>query len=1132
MLKLAPRIVSGMILLALGSFLATRSASAAGVGENLLRNGSFEGALLYWHNVRPDQHRLIRGEAKVGEYALRIEEGYVASAPFIAERGEVYTVSFWARGDKPTEVTAQMPPSAREVGQQAKRLWTREATQRAEVGVQWQRVSFTWPADVPPSGFWPNPHYMIHIGAKSPVLIDGVTVTKGAAGTPDYLPRREVEVVADCENLPGYEGAKGNLFARDATAIMTAYASNPGREPRAVTLRWQLFDYEGAAPVAEAIDKPVDIAADTTESLTVPLKLTSTGTVIARLSVIWGEGDDATIIDSSDFPLSSLPYPKAATRPDWRERFGGSFAGGIGCVEKFQRLGFGWIRWRPHANGRDHLPVKPEAENDWQWKWFDQELDEQESHGCSAHICLYHPPEWIMEKGHPLPTDMRWDADDPRWDDLSIETVWDKFVKSVVDHYRGRSVIFEIENEPEFDKWDQHGLLSVYAKFTIRTARLIRQTNAQAKIMVNNVYGIPSRVNAALFKAGGLKYIDVISWHDYHAGWLADGTSLRRMRQNLDEAGGQHVEIWFNEGWAFTNTLVDEPIACTRLTSASSCNAIMDSVAELSVHGQKKTILFHTAYETHGMSFWDYSGPGTMLWDWYNYPLPLAPAWNVMAHHIGISDEVGFVRPPGANFCIFQDLRNQRGVVIAYADRDAESDVTVRLPDFGAPLIAEDIMGNSAPADSALVLSHTGRPVILYSPAKTPGEALLAQLEPLDRKHASFVSTDSNGEAQAWSLPTTWEGREKGSSEGSVAMIGDRPVWKLEQVWPADWKREENFRPMVWTGTNWNVKEGGFGGQPQASLDGRSLSFGTRAPHGTPRARRVAGLTFVAPQDGLYRLKGSADCRIWDGKNTTVLRLLKRSAGDIQQVDAINVPHQQSSSLETFSIQLAAGEQFTLVPEIEGMFAGGTCKLNDLQVVLGPPLDKPRQVYRLPAAWEGKTKGSAEGNPIYAKGQPIWRIDRVYPADPIYAENYQPLPWDGTAWHADDHQQGGQPKVRIEDGSARISVAGPWKNYEFQKIAGVAFLAPHDGAYRVQALANTKPWTGGAKVFQLGIFKKDTQRAVEIQKVSLTRDGEPISLDFQVQLTKGHELVFLPLMPDWNNATTTTISHLTIQAIP
>lgn len=33
--------------------------------------------------------------------------------------------------------------------------------------------------------------------------------------------------------------------------------------------------------------------------------------------------------------------------------------------------------------------------------------------------------------------------------------------------------------------------------------------------------------------------------------------------------------------------------------------------------------------------------------------------------------------------------------------------------------------------------------------------------------------------------------------------------------------------------------------------------------------------------------------------------------------------------------------------------------------------------------------------------------------------------------------------------------------------------------------------------------------------------GTPVPLDFEVELSGGHELVFLPLVPDWHNATTT-----------
>lgn len=1089
--------------------------------ENVLRNGSFEGSLLYWHNIDPKHHTLVP-EGKVGPTALRIGKGGVMSAPFVARAHEPATVSFWVKAEKPSEVRVQMPGSAREESHRAKRLWTGEATKSAKIGTDWQRVSFTWTCDIPQSGFWPDPHYMVLIETPGvPILVDGVTVLLGKEGTADYVPRRAVEVTAECPDLPGYAGAKANLLERDATARVTAHVSNPGPQPREVTVRWQLFDYEGERPVGPAIDRKLSVAAGATLHETVPLKLTATGTVLARTTVL---GPDP--IDSSDLPLTSLPYPKAATKPDWRERFGGSFAGGVGCVDKFQKIGFGWIRWRPHMNGEDHLPKDPRGEA-WEWRWFDKELDEQESRGCSTHCVLYPPPKWIMEPGHPLPKDMRWAADDPRWDDLSLETTWDKFVKGAVEHYKGRSLVYEIENEPEFDKWDKFH--PEYARFTIRTAKRIRQTDPKAKIMVDNVYGIPSPVNSAFFKAGGLKFIDIMSWHDYHAGWLADATSLKRMRQNMDEAGGKHVEIWFNEGWAFTNTAVDEPPACTGLTSAQSTNAIFDCVAELTANGQDKTILFHTAYEQHGMSFWDYSGPGTMLWDWYSYPMPLVAAWNVLSHHIGVSEAAGFVRPPGANVAVFQDLRNERGVMIAYADRGAKADVTVALPDFGAPLLVEDAMGNAATAPKTITLSKTGRPALLYSPARTAAKTFVEKLQPLDRKHAGFVST--SGSAPSWSLPPSWEGKEKGKPDGSVASADGKPVWKLEQLWPPDWKKKENFRPMIWTGTDWNVAEGGFGGQPGAAMKDNALVMGTRAPHGNPPAWRVCGLTFVAPKAGTYSLSGTVECRMWDSKNKTTLHLLARGEAGVREEGRIEIQNHGKASLEGRRVTLEAGEDLTLLPRIDGAFAGGDCALRDLRITLDGAAASANPVYRLPAAWEGRKKGSAEGNPAMAGGKAIWRIDRVYPTDVIKAENYAPVPWDGTSWHPEDHQQGGQPSVRVESGTATLSVSGYWANAEFQKIAGIAFIAPDSGSYRVRGTASTKPWGGDARTFKLAVLKKDTQRAAELRSFELPREGKPVPLEFEVELTSGHELVFLPLMPDWHSATSTTLEGLTIEKL-
>ena len=62
----------------------------------------------------------------------------------------------------------------------------------------------------------------------------------------------------------------------------------------------------------------------------------------------------------------------------------------------------------------------------------------------------------------------------------------------------------------------------------------------------------------------------------------------------------------------------------------------------------------------------------------------------------------------------------------------------------------------------------------------------------------------------------------------------------------------------------------------------------------------------------------------------------------------------------------------------------------------------------------------------------------VYPDKHIYAENYTPLPWNEAHWHSEGHQQGGQPKVQNENGSAKLSSAGPWDQGEYQTDVGIA----------------------------------------------------------------------------------------------
>jgi hypothetical protein len=665
----------------------------------------------------------------------------------------------------------------------------------------------------------------------------------------------------------------------------------------------------------------VTLSPGETKTVPVELPLTATGTVIARVSVLDGTG---RTIDSSDMPLSSLAYPAQATKPAARERFGGSFAGGTGCLDKMQRLGFGWTRWWPRGKWHSFEP------EEGRYQWRDKDFEAAFSRGMSCHIVLYGKPKWAMDKSSPLPKDMRWKGDDPRWEDYGVETSWDRYVKAAVEHFRGKPVVFQIANEPGHEKgW--HSIKDAYVKFNLRTAHLIKMTDPKARVSLNNVYTNPSPPNAALLKTKELQDFDIWSWHDYRTGWLLDARGVKRIRQMLDEAGGKHLEIWFTEGWMFTNTLVDQPTACTGLSSVESTHAAVNSIAEMSASGHDKVVMFHLLYETHGQSFWDYSGPGVMLWDWYGYPLPTLAAWNSLNHHIGISDSVGLVQPRGASFAIFQDHRNQRGVMIAYADPKAKEDATVRLPVTG--LVAEDIMGNPVRIlDDRLVLSKTGRPVVLYSKDRTPGKDLYAALEPLDRKHLGFVETVAG--VTTYRLPDRWDGTRKGTSQGNPALSDGHPMWRIDRLYPNDRIIPANYTPMVWGNQVWTAPDHTHGGHPSASVQNGSIRFGTMGPwDGELSFKKQGALSFIVPEGGTYRVQATAQSRPWGGsKGVAKLYVMKRDEQRVGLVKTFDLPPTNHPVQVALEVDAGPGHEIVFLVEMPAHNNSSNISLNDLAI--------------------------------------------------------------------------------------------------------------------------------------------------------------------------------------------------------
>jgi hypothetical protein len=901
----------------------SQAASAPAAGRlNLLRNGSFEGGLAYWYNVTGTAISLVSGQAPSGGAYLKAAAGYIQSCPVLLEDNKPFTVTMYLRADKPTEVGCTLAPSHREIAQKAKLAWA--AAYKLKAGPDWTRQSFTFTPSTPHEYWWPKPVYMLQIGTgkHSGFEVDGISITPGEAEAKQYIPWRDVEVYAGSSDLKGYKDPSANLFEKGATVTVVASAFNPAADERNLTIRWQLMDYEGRQPAGEPITRTVAVKAGATIRETLPMKLTRTGMVLARVSVLAG---DATI-DSSDLPLCSLPYPKAADRPDWRERFGTSLWGLV-HGEMTRKIGFRWSRWYPHMNWGDIQKEGPDS-----WNFPDAKIKGLAEHGFSVVATVYGKPKWAFDDKdpkNPLPKDMQWPADDKRWDDLTIQTAWDKFVTETIKHHAGDSIIWELENEPELDNWKDK---DVYARFTIRTARLIKQANPKAVVMQDSMWPGPTPFQKDFFARGGAKVVDAFSWHEYHEGELADARTIKLMRQSLDENGGGKVEIWFDEGWTFTNTSVDEPaLGMGKLTGAQSANAMVASVAEATAAGQEKTILFHTGYEDHGLSWWDYYPPGTMLWDFYGYPMAPAPAWNTLIHHVGLSERVGLVRPEGANFAIFQDLRNGRGVMVAYADRDSKADITVDLPiDPRQTVMVEDIGGNAAALQGRkLVLPANRRPCFIYTQSGLDGKSLAAALAPMDRKLQPLVTADG-----IYRLPATWEGLRKGQSGGNPVEAGGKPLWRLDQVWPDDPQKASSYLPMVWSGSDWKGpdEKNAQGGQPGVVIKDRAVEMGIRAAWTNNPGQKIAALVFIPPAAGSYQVTAVAAFKPWEGSLKSItLRVMTKDGQAASDVKTFELPKGQEQKLELV-VDLRDGQELVFVPSIGGMHNAGTVVLKDVSI--------------------------------------------------------------------------------------------------------------------------------------------------------------------------------------------------------
>ncbi|MEM6504219.1 MAG: hypothetical protein AAF711_01995 [Planctomycetota bacterium] len=589
---------------------------------------------------------------------------------------------------------------------------------RVPISTQWTRVS-----EVITLGEGdPDMSYVLAIRSDGGAIdLDAVAVTPASLGLSErYVAYRPAEVFAEAVNLPGYL-ANGNLLEEGFEAEMVAWVHNPSDKSLSGELKWELLDYLGEPVVgSDTSMELVSLKPGETRRFSRRFPLNHKGLLLARASVL---GAGQAVIDSSRVPLTVLPFPKAATEPNPNERIGASFRGPH-TMKLGQRIGFRWTRWYPHINWKKVQPNNADS-----WDWPDEVVDQLVAHGVSINAVLFALPDWAQAGSDKTRmTDMDWPEGDPRWQDLSIDTRWDRFVRAAVKRYQDQPVVWEFVNEPEnpgYPRWEPW----YYTALAGRTSVVMKDANPDAFFLTNQLEPKLSPLVKDFAKRGGGELIDAHSWHNYGARGMGGARTIRRIERLFASAGAPDIEVWFNEGGAFGNSAQDYPaFELGTVDHAEWAHVTTRSMAEMLSAGADKHILFHIGYEKNPRSWWDwtYNG-GVELWDDHGHPTAGPAVWNVIIDSLGWSDPVGTIERIGVKVHVFDDHRNRRGVAVIYVDKPKDGEAEAL--DWALPpdtFIQRDVMGNERLVEQRVRVRSDGTPIYLYHTTKSGGQLLQA----------------------------------------------------------------------------------------------------------------------------------------------------------------------------------------------------------------------------------------------------------------------------------------------------------------------------------------------------------------------------------------------------------------------
>ncbi|MDL1975736.1 MAG: endo-1,4-beta-xylanase [Deltaproteobacteria bacterium] len=398
-------------------------------GMNILENSSIEiASSCGWslgssHRITSPLDQLDATNAYHGQVSLKLEFSQekngqkVVSKIYRLEPGKQYTVSLYAKSDfSAADFTIQLvntfqPPygPGDVIG---------PYTLRASSN--WQRFSFTGTTISEASKCsYQLIMYPAHQGVPNQYIwIDAIQLEEGPIT--EYRPRASVEV-----SLVSDGAHKGNVFFEDEPIIMKLKLHNTDKVAKNITTYYEVYDYYNRKVKEGSINSNIQSESSYESNLDLSLAQNKRG---AFRAIFWVAGLDGTI---KEVNYSVLPRPRNVNVDD--SIMGAHVPFSDYFLSLMQKVGVKWNRTLSTGKQFRWNVIEP-TKGDFIWK--DAEISRAANYGMKV----------LGTIGSEIVSVPTWAQDT---DGLPKLDEWDRFVFTVVNHYKDQVKHWEIWNEPD-----------------------------------------------------------------------------------------------------------------------------------------------------------------------------------------------------------------------------------------------------------------------------------------------------------------------------------------------------------------------------------------------------------------------------------------------------------------------------------------------------------------------------------------------------------------------------------------------------------------------------------------------------------------------------------------------------------